>query len=187
MAGSDDTDDFSSEISNPASKAEALRGVELQAIRLRAGLANEHDLWNAANVALDAGIYSAGLAAVVFFEERRLVDFSDPFLQSAEELGVLAAEDEESIIRYLLIRYLGDVVSGGLTPAEGARLVVNEIDHHFRLYDRTKKYAGDSHGLEHIIGLYYAYDDVDKRRFAEVDRLLIEACRDWLIREGAAV
>jgi len=167
---------------SPAVEA-ALLELELQAVRLRARLANADDLFHAADAALDAGIYSPALAEVALFAERNLSELTAPFRMAAEELGIAIPEDEEDVIWYLLRRYIGDVASGKVEPERGAARVVGEVYDHFDLYQRAKKYVGDSHGLEHIIGCYYGYDDVDEKRFAEVDALLLESCREW--SEGA--
>lgn len=157
-----------------------MRELELQGARLRAGLANADDLFHAADAALNAGIYSAALAEVAVFAEKQLSELTRPYLAAVAELGMAVPEDQESLIWYLLQRYIGDMVAGTIEPERGAARVVQEVDHHFRLYQRTIKYAGDSHGLEHILSYYYAYDDLPEKRFAEVDELLMEACREWM-------
>ncbi|MBX3740196.1 MAG: hypothetical protein KF712_04350 [Akkermansiaceae bacterium] len=171
------TDDSS--LPSPAAVT-ALQELELQAVRLRARLANADDLFRAADAALDAGIYSPGLAEVAFFAEKQLSELSVPYLAAMGDLGIITPENEEGIIWYLLRRYIGDVAAGTVGPKVGAARVVSEVDRHFHLDQRIKKYVGDSHGIEYIMSLYYAYDDVDENRFAEVDGLLVEACREWM-------
>jgi hypothetical protein len=158
----------------------ALLALELQVVRLRARLANADDLFRAADAALDAGIYSPGLAEVVFSAEKQLSELRVPYLAAVADLKIATPEDEEGIIWYLLRRYIGDVAAETIEPERGASRVVGEVESHFDLSRRVKKYVGDSHGLEHIIGCYYTYDDVDESRFAEVDGLLVEACREWM-------
>ncbi len=158
----------------------ALLELELQAVRLRARLASADDLFRAADAALDAGLYSPGLAEVALFAEKNLSELTAPYLAAMAELAITIPEDEEGLIWYLLRRYVGEVATGAIGPERGAARVVHEVEHHFHLDQRIRRYVGDSHGLEHIMSLYYAYDDVEVKRFAEVDALLVEACREWM-------
>lgn len=166
----------------PSAAKAALEELELQAARLKAGLASSDDLVRAADAALDAGIYSDELAQVAVFAEKRLSDLSDDFLTAVSELGLMISSNRDGIIWQLLRRYIGDVVARKLAPTEGASLVVREVDWHLGL--EAREYVGDSHGLEHIIGLYHAYDDVGPERYPEIDGLLFEACRDWMREYG---
>lgn len=164
--------------------AAALQELELQAVRLRARLASADDLFRAADAALDAGIYAPGLSEVALFAEKQLSELRVPYLEAVADLKIATPEDEEGIIWYLLRRYIGDVAAGTVGPKDGAARVVSEVDRHFHLYRRIKKYVGDSHDIEYIMSLYYAYDDVDEDRFAEVDGLLLESCREWMQEHG---
>lgn len=173
--------------SSPPAKA-ALEELKLQAVRLRVGLASSDDLIRAADAALDAEVYAHGLAEVALFLENRSSDLPAPFLAAVKELGITLPADEDGMIWYLLRRYIGEVAAGTIEPQPGVARVIQEVDHHFRLFDKVRKYVGDSHGYQYIISLYYDYDEVrpDLRPevFAEGDRLLLEACRDWMREFG---
>jgi hypothetical protein len=133
---------------------------------------------------LNAGIYSHELAQVALFLEKHESALSGPFLRGVEELGLNPPKDEDGMIWYLLRQYIGEMVEGKISPERGGARIFEEVDLHFNLYEKIKRYVGDSHGYQNIIGLYHAYDDVRPERFPEVDLALIEACREWMREYG---
>lgn len=154
--------------------------LQLQGVRLTAGLASSDDLRGVADKALNAGIYSPSLAETALFSEHNLAELAPDYTKALHELQIDCPTDEEEIIWYLLRYYIGEVAGGRLKPSEGVETLLKEVYYHFNLYERSVNYVGDSHNIERILGDYYAFDDVGPERYAEIEESILSECRKWL-------
>jgi hypothetical protein len=154
--------------------------LQLQGVRLAAGLASSDDLRKVADQALNAGIYSPGLAETALFTEDILSELAPHYRTALTELQIVHPTDQEEIIWYLLRYYLGEVDRGELKPSEGVGKNLKEVYYHFNLYERSDKYVGDSHNLEMILADYYAFEDLGPERYAEIENSILNECRKWL-------
>jgi len=156
--------------------------LQLQGVRLAAGLASSEDLQNVSDQALNSGIYSPSLTETALFSENTLDELAPHYRSALNELQIDYPTDEEEIIWYLLRYYIGAVDSGELKPSEGGEKILQEVYYHFNLYERSDKYVGDSHHIESILADYYAFDDLGPKRDPEIQASILNECRKWLQR-----
>ena len=89
--------------------------------------------------------------------------------------GVVLPTREASL--WILLRsYLTDITQRVVPPREGMRRIMDDVLDRGRLHELTTKYAGDSHGIERLVGCYYEYDDIDEADlYGRGDKAKIEA------------
>ncbi len=57
------------------------------------------------------------------------------------------------------LRNLSRIASGQGEPHDELEALISEVYWDYDFHSVTTKYLGDSHGIEHLIGLYWEYDD----------------------------
>jgi len=154
--------------------------LQLQGVRLAAGLASSDDLRRAADAALNMGMYSPSLAETALFAENDLMELGPDFQKALKELQIHYPVEKEEIIWYLLRHYLTQIERGEIKPSEGVEKLLKEVYYHFNLYERSEKCVGDSHNLESILGEYFQLEDFGPDRHAEIEASILIKCRKWL-------
>ena len=162
------------------------------AAQYRLGVISSDEIKDFASACLDAGQWSAAIDDIVTSAQPIMSDVGPALEQILAEQGV-EVPDSEAAIWALLRFYLGDIASGAVPPRAGMQRVMEDVYYAADLYERTDKYVGDSHGLEKLIGNYYAYDDLEERPNevscdglygqAAIDALgkhIVEQARDWV-------
>jgi hypothetical protein len=144
------------------------------------GEARTSDYPAIAEQGLVEGLESVQLAALAGVTARETSPFE---LQELLERGLLQAnrsipgraEAGKVMMRY----YAAQVVSGALSPREGAARIV-QLATDLTDVLPTREYVGDGLGVARLVGLYYSHDDVawnDDRAHAEIDEELLDECR----------
>lgn len=149
------------------------------AARYRLGLASGADLTRIADQALDREIYSSSLGELATISNPIMSEVGPLFEKAMDELNV-AIPDFEEAVSTVLCCLLREVLAGTVTPREGMSRVVNEIYHHCGLHEGSKELAGDSHDLQDLLSAFYAYDDINESRFAEIDEEIVGLARQWV-------
>jgi len=111
-----------------------------------------------------------------------MADVAPVFERALGELKIPLPAQDHAI--WTLLRYhIGRLASGALVGREGLKPILDVL-YNSGLYDNSRQYVGDSHGLQHLVGIYWTYDDVP----AAAEDLDIEARRkaqSWLDAHGA--
>jgi hypothetical protein len=106
-------------------------------------------------------------------------------------MGVAIPSRGEAIDE-LLHFYVESIASGMRAPHDGLSAMMREIYFPHFASEACKKYVGDSCGMEHLIGAYWAYDDLTERpecswdgkhgaeAIAAWERSVRQYARDWL-------
>ncbi|AYM86611.1 hypothetical protein [Pseudoalteromonas agarivorans] len=142
-----------------------------------AGACETDDLINYANCKLDNGVYSDGLLDIIDAELKCWGIVSSLFEKLIDQLPSF----EDSI--NLIIKYhLKLIASEKIDPFIQFRQLLDDINN-FDLHENVTKYVGDSVGIEHLYGLYYARDDLDLNDndgVVEIGVLMQEESKKWL-------
>jgi hypothetical protein len=168
----------------------SLQGLRIAAARYALGLITSEELHQAADNALDHGLYSYSLGELATISQPMMAEVGPLFEAVLRELSIplLSKEDATDL---LLKRYIRLIVEETTPPHQG-------LDHIFDLYDTTivhekvSQYVGDSRGIHHLLGAYYAYDDLRERpgevsyegKFGQdaidaLDRRVVELAIEW--------
>jgi hypothetical protein len=154
--------------------------LQLQGVRLSAGLATSDDLRRVADTALNLGLYSPSLAEAALFSENDLIELGPAYKNALKELHINHATEKEEIIWYLLRHYIAEIGQGEIKPSEGVEKLLHDVYYHFDLYDRSVRCIGDSHHIEGILGEYFQLEDFGTDRHAEIEAAILSECMDWL-------
>jgi hypothetical protein len=149
------------------------------------GVAESWELPIIADALMNIGPSTPAMAELATMRNPVMAEAGPLFEQALRERGVQIPSREEAI--WTLLRYyLQGIADGSIMPKEGLSLVVRGAYYPGKLYERSEKFAGDSHDLQHLIGAYYEYDDLYKpgdvnQLNAEVVKLALE----WIERNGS--
>src|SRR5262245_10045507 len=145
------------------------------------------ELPRAATEALEEGHDSSDLAALAgaTSDASSARELEELWLRGIRQAGK-SLPDRATAGQTLRDHYASLVSSGSLAPRPGAALIVRLAGDLYDVFpDRI--YAGDGLGVAKLLGLYYAYDDVqpdDEKAFHELDAEIVAECRR-LARERA--
>jgi len=132
------------------------------AVRYRLGLQDTESLVRAADALLAEGHSEPAVVELSILESPIMAEAAPIFERVCAELGVTIPSKDEAIDE-LLRGYLESIASGALPPREGLAAIMREIYFPHFAGEPCKKYVGDSHGMEHLIGAYWGYDDLTAR------------------------
>lgn len=161
------------------------------AVRYRLGVLNAESLTSIADQLLKEGYDTPTVIQLSILDSPVTEDAAPLFEKMCAERGVQIPTNEEAVSE-LLHYYLESVASGTRTPQEGLRSMMVEVFGPYISNEKTKEYVGDSHGLEHLIGAFYSYDDLlerpetsfhgkhGKEAIALYDTYVRELALDWL-------
>jgi hypothetical protein len=89
------------------------------------------------------------------------------------------------------------IASGDLPPRQGMYRVVNELYHPHISKQPAREYVGDQRGLQHLVGAFYAYDELYERptevsfegfygpaAVPAFDRHVKQLANEWLQQNG---
>jgi hypothetical protein len=125
-----------------------------------------------------------------------MVNVGPLFERALRDLAIALPSKEEAVCS-LLRHHVGRIAEGLVPPRDGMRSVLNEVYYPADLYTETTKYVGDSHGLQHLLGSFYSYDDLEERpeevsfegKFGEealvgLDRHIVSLAKSWIDQYG---
>lgn len=164
--------------------------------RYRLGMADAEMLVREAVRWLAEGRDSPALVKLAILESPLnppvMADAAPLFEQACRELSI-AIPTKDSAILQLIRLHLESIVSGARAPREGLHLLMQEVYFPHVDSEPVKKYVGDSRGLEHLISMYWGYDDLrerpdevsfdgeyGKKAIAKADEHTRQLARDWL-------
>ena len=166
--------------------------LRFHGLRYRLGLATWLELRQVADAALNAGIYSPSLVDAALDAERNLWEIGSAFEKALIELGLALPESQEECCWKVLTHYINQIANKEVKPLTGLKGVM-EVYRVCQLYERSKDYVGDSHGIHELIGAYWGYDEIFERpqevtyenlsgekAVLALDAEVIEMSRVWL-------
>lgn len=167
------------------------------AARYRLGLMTSQDIKDTAIALARAGHWSSAIDDIYSSPNPIMSDVGPAFETILRDEGVELAEEEEA--RVILLReYLADIADGTVPPRLGMDRIMLEI--YDPLHDERESilYVGEALGIEHLVGDYYSYDELDERpdevscdgHFGEaaikaLDAHIVETAKSWLQKNKA--
>lgn len=168
--------------------------LEIATAKFVFGLLSSRDLVQIADAALNRGIYSDAMCTLAFTEDPRMDEVNPIFEKALRELAIPLPSREDAAWR-LLRHHIGSIASRTVRPREGLSRIVNEVYFPACLYEQSCNYTGDSHGIEHLYGTYWAYDDLEERTtevsfegkygtkaIEALDADVVRLAKDWLTK-----
>ena len=130
-------------------------------IRYRLGLFDTEALIHIADKLLEEGRHTPSVVklSILVLESPIMAEAAPLFEKACVELGVAIPSQQEAINKLLHFQ-IESIASGAIAPQEGLEAMMRELYFPFIIAEPCKKYVGDSHGMEHLIGAYWNYDDL---------------------------
>ncbi|MCL4296767.1 MAG: hypothetical protein KJ077_13605 [Anaerolineae bacterium] len=136
--------------------------LELQAARYSFGQLSTQEMQNLVDGLLNEGIYADEFLNVIYpkYDTREIVGAA--FEKSLKVLEIVVPNYEEAV--WVILRYhISQIASKEIDALDGLKELITEVYEEYNFHAKAKEYLGDSHGIEHLIGLYWSYDDTIKR------------------------
>jgi len=119
------------------------------------------DLPPIADKVLAAGHYSAALGELATSRDPTMADVGPLFEQALADFNIPRPSRDEAV-GILLRYYVQRIASGAVTARQGLKPLMELYDL-ADLHKQSREFAGDAYGLQHLVGAYWAYDDLDGR------------------------
>jgi len=163
--------------------------LEHMAIRIAMDKVDADEIQAAVNRLLADGVYSDHFLAIMDAKPARLAEVLPPFQAYLKTAGISAPDKEEAVWR-IIAYHVSRIVSGQTTPLTELQALIAEVYWDYDFHSVTTKYLGDSHGIEHLIGLYWEYDDATEGplgRMSDVDmrnweQAVLSRSEEWIKR-----
>ena len=108
--------------------------------------------------------------------------------------------DRDTAIWGILEHYLKLIAARSGDPLDLLRDLMDDVYYDYDFHEKTTKYAGDSHGIQYLVGYFWGYDDlVDRpdevscnRKYgaagvAELKNEIVNAAVNWLDKYSGRV
>jgi hypothetical protein len=132
------------------------------AIRYRLGLLNTESLVEIADKLLEEGRDAPSVIQLSILESPIMAEAAPIFENICAEYKIKIPTKDEAINK--LLRFQSEsIASGAIAPRKGLEATMRESYFPYFAGELSKKYVGDSRGMEHLIGAYWSYDDLVER------------------------
>jgi hypothetical protein len=160
-------------------------------VRYRLGLQDTESLVRAADTLLAEGRSDPAIIELSILESPIMAEAGPIFERACAEIGVTIPSRDEAIDE-LLRFYVESIASGTRPPHDDLAAMMREVYFPHFASEPCKQYVGDSRGMEHLIGAYWAYDDLTGRpecswdgkhgaeAIASWEQSVRQYARDWL-------
>ncbi len=141
---------------------------------------------------LNAGVDSDDLVTIYLadaYDRNAIVPAFERYLQSCD----IAIPDRDTAVWGILKHHLEIIAHRADDPLDRFRDLMEEVYYDYDFNAKTTEYIGDSHGIEHLIGYFYGYDDLMDRpqdvscngkygdaAIAELKNEIVDAAKSWL-------
>ncbi len=117
------------------------------------------DLKAAAGAAVDAGIVTPDIAALATLRGDRLAEAEPLFRKVLDDLQVTPPSTSTAV--WILLRVpIRAIAEGSVAVEEGLQGVMG-IFYSADLHEQSREYVGDSHDIQHLVGLYWEIRDLE--------------------------
>ena len=162
------------------------------------GRINADDVKSIINDLVDKGTYLDSFLDVLGPRRPQMDEVLPALLAAFEHFGVIVPDKEQAVWR-AIDHHCREIVTGEVNPLVELSKLIREDLWDYDFHKPTKKYLGDSHGIEHLIGLYWAADDLrehpdtvtfagkqGEEAWSELNKEIVVECNRWLANHQIA-
>jgi hypothetical protein len=132
--------------------------VQVAAAKLALRTATAADLKVAAGAAVDAGIVTPDIAALATLSDDTLAEAEPLFRKVLDDLQVTPPSPDAAV--WILLRVPIQAIADGSVAVEEGLQGVMGIFRSAGLHEVSDDYVGDSHDIQHLVGLYWEIRDL---------------------------
>jgi len=103
---------------------------------------------------MNLGVYYDEFIDIVYPKSTIVDDFIPVFEAVLSRLEIDFPKDKEEAVWVLLKKCINDIASKAMDPIYGLEQICSYVYCYYDFGAKAKKYLGDSHGIEHLLGLY---------------------------------
>lgn len=142
---------------------------------------------------MNDGMFYDEFVDIAYPKSNHLADFIPSFEAALRKLNCNIPVDQERAVWVILKFHVRNITNGAIDPLEGLKHIMNDAYWSYDFHNKTKKFLGDSHGIEYLIGLYWEYDDMMERpneiswndkygeeAIIEVKKDIVKLAQEWL-------
>lgn len=168
-----------------------IKELRVAAARYVLGDLPSWELTTFADRLLELDSCSTAISDLAMMQEPIMSEAGPLFEQVLRESAVDLPSIDESLA-IVLHHYISQIASRVVEPRLGLRSIAR-IYYSAKLHDRSQHYVGDSHGLEHLLGSFYLYDDIEQCSLEDkngpethraLDEDVVRQANDWLQARG---
>lgn len=169
------------------------RELTYQAALLCFNKTDRHEVKSICNDLMIQGIYFDSFLGMD--DAQLMVDFTAAFYAILKDLDVVFPDNQDDAVWIVLTYHIENIISGQSDPLEELTALIHDVYYSYDFHSKTKNFVGDSHDIEHLVGLYWSYDDMLERRDENIDTFgkelteedvleikqeVVKASQDWL-------
>ena len=133
--------------------------LRYQAAKLAIGKLDAFEIKQTVDSLVTEGICPDGFLEVLESNPPRLDEVREPFARMLRQLGAEIL-DQEAAVWAIIDHHTARIASHQAGAFEGLAQLISDVYWDVDFHSAAKGYLGDSHGIEHLIGLYWAYSDM---------------------------
>jgi hypothetical protein len=151
------------------------------------------ELSDFANRLLDIGLTTRTVIDLATLREPSMAEAGPLFERILETEQVARPSKDEAV--WILLRHCLDAIANrSVAPREGLGRMM-DIYYRVNMSNDSREYAGDSHDLQHLVGAYWSYEDMDdaarvvtyngaseERQALDVE--VVQRATEWMSRHG---
>ena len=149
-----------------------------------------------ANAMFDSGTQSQAVIELATMKNATAADAGRLFERALLDAAIDTPSKADAV--WILLRHhVGRLATGQTIGRPGLKPIM-DLYYLSELQDNSREYAGDSHGIHHLVGAYWGYADLDERpsevsldgldgtaAVAALDAKVARLARQWLELTGA--
>lgn len=168
------------------------QSLHYQAAKLAMGKLNADDIKSTIHRLVDEGIYLDEFHDALDERQSRMDEVLPALLAAFRHEGIVLPDREQAVWQ-LIEFHLQRIAYGAENPLEELGKLIADVYWNYDFHTPMKKYLGDSHGIEALIGLYWGADELTERpkdisfngkygevAWSELKREIVIESKKWL-------
>ena len=144
------------ELEDATSRSNLLR---YQAAKLGMGTLNADNIKSTIHALVDGGVYLDEFLEALDAKKPRLDEVLPAFFAALNNEGISVPNKDQAVWN-LIELHLQKIAVATSDPLEQLQKLIADVYWNYDFHTSTQKYLGDSHGIEQLIGLFWAADDL---------------------------
>jgi hypothetical protein len=159
--------------------------LEYIAARIAFGNINADKIKLTVDSLLNEGVYSDDFIGIMDSKPARLDEVLPPFIAYLQHEGIPIPTIDDAVWQ-LIAHHVNRIASGEADPIEELQELISDVYWDYDFHPHTKKYKGDSHGIEYLVGLYWEYEEsnhvVSPWKGNKLKRAIVKRSEEWMER-----
>lgn len=166
--------------------------LHYQAAKLAMGTLHADAIKATIHALVDEGVFLVEILDAMDARRPRIDEVEPALLAAFKHYGIVVPNKELAVWQ-LLEFHLLRITDGTDDPLDGLRRMMADVYWDYDFHTPTKKWLGDSHGIEQLVGIFWGADDLRERpedmswngkqgeaAWSELKRQIVVDAEKWL-------